>query len=92
MANAIITFKIMPESPDVELEKIKEEAKKIAKEAGAMGEMLVEEQPIAFGLKAVIVKAMYKVEGGEFDAIAGKMKDIEKVQSAEVANMDLALG
>jgi elongation factor 1-beta len=93
MANAVITFKLMPESPEVDLEAIKDKAKAIAKENGSMGDMLVEEQPIAFGLKAVLVKAMYKVEEEkDFDAIAAKMKDIENVQTAEVAGMDLPLG
>ena len=49
-------------------------------------------EPIAFGLKAVLVMAMYEVEGSDFDAIAIKMGEIEKVQSSEVAKMDLALG
>ena len=93
MANAIITFKIMPESPDVDLEPVKTKAKEIAKENGAMGEMLIEEQPIAFGLKAVVLKAMYLVEEGkDFDGIASKMQEIENVQSAEVTGMDLPLG
>lgn len=92
MAKAIITFKLMPESPEVDLEPIKEKALAIAKEEGSIGEMQAKEEPIAFGLKAVLILAMYEVEGKEFDRIAEKMKEIEHVQSAEVAKMDLALG
>lgn len=92
MAKAIITFKLMPESPEVELEGIKEEAKKIAKDSGSIGEMQIKEEPIAFGLKAVLVLAMYEVEGTDFDAIAAEMGKIENIQSSEVAKMDLALG
>jgi len=92
MAKAIITFKLMPESPDVDLEVIKNEAQVIARDEGAVGQMQVKEEPIAFGLKAVLVLAMYEVEGSDFDAIAEKMSKIEGVQSAEVAKMDLALG
>ncbi|MBU0456707.1 MAG: elongation factor 1-beta [Nanoarchaeota archaeon] len=92
MAKAIITFKLMPESPEVDLEPIKEKALEIAREAGSIGEMQAKEEPIAFGLKAVLVLAMYDVEGSDFDAIAAKMQDIEHVQSSEVAKMDLALG
>lgn len=92
MARAIITFKLMPESPDIDLEPIKQQALAIAKENGAIGEMQVKEEPIAFGLKAVLVLGMYAVEGKDFDGIAAKMGEIEKVQSAEVAGMDLALG
>ncbi len=82
----------MPESPEVDLEAIKVQALKIAEEAGAIGEMQTKIEPIAFGLKAVLVLAMYDVEGADFDAIAQKMSEIEGVQNAEVAKMDLALG
>ncbi len=92
MAKAIITFKLMPESPDVDLEPIKNQAMDIARKAGAIGQMQTRIEPIAFGLKAVIVLAMYDVEGADFDAIAEEMSVIEGVQSAEVAKMDLALG
>lgn len=92
MAKAIITFKLMPESPDVDLEAIKIKALEIAEEAGAIGQMQAKIEPIAFGLKAVLILAMYEVEGSDFDAIAERMGQIEGVQSAEVAKMDLALG
>lgn len=92
MAKAVITFKLMPKSPKANLDPIKKQAKKIAREAGAIGEMQVKEEPIAFGLKAILVLAMYEVEGSDFDSIAAKMNSIENVQHAEVAKMDLALG
>jgi elongation factor 1-beta len=92
MAKAIITFKLMPESPEVDLVSIKDKALEIAKEAGSIGEMQSKEDPIAFGLKAVLVLAMYEVEGSDFEAIAAKMQEIENVKSAEVAKMDLAMG
>jgi translation elongation factor aEF-1 beta len=92
MAKAIITFKLMPESPEIDLGPIKEKALEIAKENGSIGEMQAKEDPIAFGMKAVLVLAMYEVEGGDFDGIAAKMQEIENVKSAEVAKMDLAMG
>jgi len=51
MGKAIITFKLMPESVDVDLEPIKEKAMKIAEEAGSIGQMQSKIEPIAFGLK-----------------------------------------
>ena len=92
MAKAIVTFKLMPESPDVDLGPVKEKALEIAREAGSIGEMQTKEEPIAFGLKAVLVLVMYEVEGSDFDGVAAKMAEIEHVRSAEVAKMDLALG
>lgn len=92
MAKAIITFRLMPESPDINLIPIKEKALAIAKKYNSIGEMQAKEEPIAFGLKAVLIMAMYTVEGSDFDAIAAEMGKIQHVQSAEVAKMDLALG
>ena len=92
MAKAIVTFKLMPESPDVALKAIKDEALHIAKKNGAIGEMQAKEEPIAFGLVAVLILAMFEVEGTEFDAIAEEMGKLQGVQSSEVAKMDLALG
>ena len=92
MAKAIITFKLMPESPDVDLKKIRDKALIIAKKNGSIGEMQSKEEPIAFGLNAVLILAMYQVEGTDFEKIAEDMQEIEQVQSAEVAKMDLALG
>ncbi len=92
MARAIITFKLMPESPATELDPLKLQAQEIAKQHGALGQLQVKEEPIAFGLTAVLVLAMYTVEGANFEAIAEEMQKIEGVQSAEVAKMDLALG
>ena len=54
--------------------------------------MQVKEEPIAFGLVAVLVLAMYEVNTTDFEAIATEMGKITDVESAEVAKMDLALG
>ncbi len=92
MAKAIITFKVMPESPDEDFASIEAQALAIAKEHGAIGAMQSKLEPIAFGLKAVMIMAMYDVGDTDFEAIANKMAEIAHVQSAEVAKMDLALG
>lgn len=82
----------MPESPDVDLEPIKVQARDIAQKHGAIGQMQIKEEPFAFGLNSVLVLAMYNVEGSDFDVIASEMGRIAGVQSAEVVKMDLALG
>ncbi len=92
MARAVITFKLMPESPHANLEAIKRRAQEIAKVEGALGDTQAKEEPIAFGLKAVLIMAMYTIENRDFEAIAAEMQKIKEVQSAEVAKMDLALG
>lgn len=83
----------MPESPDVDLEAVKNKAIEIAQQKGAKGNVATEITPIAFGLKQLKVLGMF--EGGEgldSDAIADEMGKIEGVQSSEVLSADLALG
>lgn len=82
----------MPESPEIDLEAVKEKAFEIAKAEGSKGEMQYKINPIAFGLKELLVLAMYTVDDANFDAIAEKMATLEGVQSAEVYKMDLAMG
>lgn len=92
-SNAIITFKIMPESPDVDLEAVKTEVLKIAQEQGAKGEMRATIEPLAFGLKQLMLMAMYEVNDDvDFDTIAEKFAVLDGVQTSEVAKMDLAMG
>ena len=82
----------MPESVEIDLKPIAKKALAIARESGAIGEMQSREEPVAFGLKAILILAMYDVEGADFEGIAQKMSEIDGVQNAEVAKMDLALG
>lgn len=82
----------MPASPKVARKPIAEKALAIAKENGAIGEMQTKEDPIGYGLVAILVLAMYDVNSSDFEAIAAKMGQIHGVESAEVAKMDLALG
>jgi translation elongation factor aEF-1 beta len=93
MANAIITFKVMPESPEVDFEKITSEALEIAKNNGSKGEMQSKIEPLAFGLKQILIYAMYEMsDDKDFDQISSAMAKIEGVSSAEIINMDLAMG
>lgn len=93
MANAIVTFKLRPESPDTEVDSIIEKAKKIATETGAKGNVAHEIKPIAFGLKEIMILGMYEMKDDfNSESVANKMSEIEGVSEAEVANVDLAMG
>ncbi|MGM5481120.1 MAG: hypothetical protein ACQESE_01775 [Nanobdellota archaeon] len=93
MGNAIVTFKIMPESPDTDLDPIKEKALVIAQKHGAKGELQSKIEPVAFGLKQILIYGMYDMsDEKDFDEVTAEMANIEGVNIAEVANMDLAMG
>lgn len=80
-----VKIKIMPTSPDVDLEKIKQKAKKlIEKNNGRNREY--EEEPIAFGLKAVIAFFEWPEEK-ELEKIEEKLRNIENVKSIQIIDM-----
>ncbi|MBR9676176.1 hypothetical protein GOV05_04150 [Candidatus Woesearchaeota archaeon] len=92
MANAIVTFKIMPESPDSNIENISSKAQETLVVEGAKGDTKVEVNEVAFGIKEVMVLGMFEVTDRSFDEIAEKLNEIEEVNSANVYKMDLAMG
>lgn len=91
MGVALIKIKLMPSSPDVNLEEIKEKAKKIV-ENNKGARVSFEEQPIAFGLKAVIVGFEQNEDNGELEPIENALREIEDVSSVEVVDMRRAFG
>lgn len=95
MAIAVVTIKIMPESPDTDLEKIKEKAQEaIRKFTGRKHpeDQRAEIEPIAFGLKALkIIFTMDEKKGGP-DQLEEKIVGIEGVQSFEVTDVRRAIG
>ncbi len=92
MANVIVTFKIMPEDPQVDLAKIEEQAKqKIADYAGE-GETRVSEKPVAFGLKALEIIFVTDESKGTTDDLEKEISEIEGVRSVEVIDVRRAVG
>ncbi|MBI5880593.1 hypothetical protein HZB90_00510 [archaeon] len=51
MAIAVVTMKIMPESPEVDLQKVQDEVTKLVLEFAGKGDTRITIEPIAFGLK-----------------------------------------
>jgi elongation factor 1-beta len=85
-----VKFKIMPTSPDFDLDEIKENvAQKIKEMGGVIGE--TEEQPIAFGLKALIISLAYPEEK-EVDELGNLFEKIDGVSSTELIDYRRAIG
>jgi translation elongation factor aEF-1 beta len=78
-------YKLMPTSPDVDLGKIEENAKRIVEEFGGINrEYSIE--PIAFGLKALIVFFSYP-DDKETEGLEDKFAQMENVASAQLIDM-----
>ncbi|MGV8162825.1 MAG: elongation factor 1-beta [Candidatus Nanoarchaeia archaeon] len=92
MANAIVTVKIMPESPEVDLSAIETTALQMIEEYAGKGDTKVTVEPIAFGLKAVNIIFIVDEKLGSPDKIAEKLETIEGVNSVETIDVRRAIG
>jgi elongation factor 1-beta len=90
MGIALIKIKLMPISPETDLKDIKIKAEEAIKETG--GEKCnFEEEPVAFGLNAVIAGFALD-ENKSLDTVEEKLKTIENVNSVQVIDMRRAFG
>lgn len=90
MGTTIIKMKIMPKSPDSNLEKIKEDIKKIFEKKEFYGNNFSEE-PIAFGLSAIIA-SFGCPEDEEMESLQEEIEKIDDVNSTEIVDMRRAIG
>ena len=95
MAVAVVTVKIMPESPEINLEALIPKVQELIKEFTERNDpqdQKVEIEPIAFGLKAIKILFTMDEAKGSPDAIEHKVTSIEGVQSFEVVDVRRAIG
>jgi elongation factor 1-beta len=93
MAKAVVTVKLMPASPDVNLEMIQHAATaQVDAFTGEQGEKRVEIEPIAFGLKALKITFVMDEKLGSTDPLEQKLAAIRGVQSVEVVDVRRAIG
>ena len=90
MGIALIKIRIMPVSPEVDLEIIKTAAKKaIEKNKGK--NVSFNEEPIAFGLKAIIAGFDLDESDG-LEPVEDALGKIENISSVQVVDMRRAFG
>lgn len=91
MATVIITMKVMPSSPDEDLEAIKAEASGlIAGFGGTVGKTEIE--PIAFGLKAIVFMFAMDESKGDTEEVEKDITKISGVSSVQVTDVRRAIG
>lgn len=91
MATVYITLKIMPDSPETDLEQITEKAKLIISEFGG-NVMESKEEPVAFGLKAILITFSRDEEKGTTDDIEEAISELDNVTSVAVADVRRGIG
>ena len=90
MGIAAVKIKIMPTSPDVDLEELKSKSLELLEKNEAKNPTITQE-PIAFGLEALILFFAWD-ESKELDSFEEKLRKIENVNSVEIVDMRRAFG
>jgi elongation factor 1-beta len=91
MATAILQIKVMPSSPDTDLLSLKQKIEEKLTKAGAKRIEKIEEQDIAFGLKALIVTLAWPEEK-ETEEAEKALSGIEDVSSVDIIDYRRAFG
>ncbi len=84
MGSVAVIMKVMPESPEVDLEQLKK-----ALRERLPGIQDIKEEPIGFGLKAIKFVAIVNDAGGETDALEKTIGAIPGVERAEIIEVTL---
>ena len=91
MATVIVTMKIMPSSPDENLEGIQAAAARMISDfGGTVGK--VEFEPIAFGIKAIVFMFALNESLGGTEDVEAKIAAISSVNSVQVTDVRRAVG
>lgn len=85
VGSVIVTFRIMPEGVDTDLDSLEKEIKK------EIDPQRMERIPIAFGLNAVQIIKLVDEKEGEMDRITDKIKSIKGVREVEVVGLTRSL-
>lgn len=85
MGDVVATIKLMPESPEIDLEKVKEEIIKSIPEGTEFHK--IEEEPIAFGLVALKVMVVVGDEEGGTEKVEENLSKVDGIGSVEVEDV-----
>ncbi|MEM3373663.1 MAG: elongation factor 1-beta [Candidatus Woesearchaeota archaeon] len=92
MADVVVTLNVMPESPDVDLEKLEKEVLIKIKEFSGIDNHKTEIKPVAFGLKMISIMFVMPESLGSPDKLEEEIKKIKHVSNVEIADVRRAIG
>jgi len=92
MGTAVVTLRIMPESPDIDLKKIEEESLKLISAFSDERQKKVDVQPVAFGLKSINITFLMDEKKGDTESLEKQITDIEGVNSVECTDVRRIVG
>lgn len=85
MANVVVTMKILPDSPDRNLDELE---KKIEEKINEFGKIYKKSrQPIAFGINAIVVSFIMEEKEGGTEPVEKAIKEIEGTGDVQVTDV-----
>ena len=87
MGKVFMKLRVMPKDVNVDMEKLKEKVKDAAPQTVEITDFGI--QPIAFGLKALLVAAVMPDEGEIGDRFVEEIQKIDDVESVEIEAQEL---
>ncbi len=92
MANVVVTLKVMPESPSVNLVELFSNIEPIMKDFSGEEQFRKEEEPVAFGLKALKITFVMDENKGSTEEMEKKIEALDEVNSVDVVDVRRAVG
>ena len=91
MGDALVEMKEMPESPDVDMDSMKSFCTKEIKAVSSKDQIKAEEEPVAFGLKALKFTFLVDEDAGGLDDLEDALRSHEDVRDAETLSVSRTL-
>ena len=91
MADVSVTLRIMPESPDTDLSMLFDSVANLIQGFGGTVHS-TEQNPIAFGLKALDILFIMPEEKGSTEPLEKRISEIDGVSSVDVIDVRRAVG
>ncbi|WP_457591359.1 elongation factor 1-beta [Geoglobus sp.] len=87
MGKVYMRLRVMPKDVEVDLEALKDKVKEVVPEKVEIADFGI--QPIAFGLKALLVAAVMPDEEGIGDKLVEAIQGLDDVESVEIEAQEL---
>lgn len=91
MGDALVELKVMPESPEVDFEALKAFCEEKALEKSSKDQVKIEEEPVAFGLKAIKIVFLVEEDEGGLDDFEDMLREHDDVRDAETLSVSRTL-
>lgn len=92
MAKVVVTFRIMPKDPSIDLSGLESGIKKEIVDFCSSEEFKTNIEPIAFGLKALKMIFVMDESKGSTEELENRISRIDGIESVEVVDVRRAIG